>query len=168
MRIELYGIHVLQIYRETISDGEGLRYAIYLAGCRHACRGCHNPQSWDALNGTLLDEAFYQQIVTEYNEDGLLDGMTISGGDPFYNPEGLCELLSRLKKDCACNIWCYTGYYIEELIADERCHPALAFIDTLIDGPFEMKNTNPALRFRGSSNQRIIPHPNCWKSDKSH
>lgn len=159
MGIERYGLRVLRVYPETISDGEGLRFAIYLAGCTHSCAGCHNPESWAPSMGRLLDEPYLAAIVSSIQGNLLLDGVTLSGGDPFYNPEGLCELLHRLKESCACDIWCYTGYRLEELACDASRAPALAWIDTLVDGPFVEALALPELRFRGSSNQRILKGP---------
>ena len=106
-------MRLLNIYRETITDGAGLRYSIYLSGCSHACPGCHNPESWDANGGIFMTEAILADIISDIKSNPLLDGITISGGDPFFNPEELLVLLRRLKEETGLNIWCYTGYTIE-------------------------------------------------------
>lgn len=152
-------MNLLNIYRETITDGVGLRYAIYLAGCPHACPGCHNPESWDASAGIPLTEAMMQDIVDEINNNPLLDGITISGGDPFYQPEDLLVLLRYLKSKTKLNIWCYTGYTIEYLLRKPRYKAPLQYIDVLVDGPFVQSLFDPKLPFRGSSNQRLIHQP---------
>lgn len=157
--IELFDLRLLNVYSETISDGEGLRYSIYLAGCTHACPGCHNPGSWLKDSGTLLTESMLNRIIGEINNNVLLDGITISGGDPFYDPQGLSELLRRLKNETDKNIWCYTGYTIEEIARKEYLQAPIQYIDVLVDGRFVLQQKDPELQFRGSRNQRILYHP---------
>lgn len=149
-------LHLIQVYPETISDGFGIRYAIYLAGCTHRCPGCHNPGSWNPAAGEPLTGALIDRMVAEIQGNPLLDGITLSGGDPFYNPSALLALLRRLKGETRQNIWCYTGYTYEALLADEARRPCLDYIDTLVDGPFVQAQFDPTLSFRGSRNQRIL------------
>jgi anaerobic ribonucleoside-triphosphate reductase activating protein len=149
-------ISILKIYNETISDGEGLRYSIYLAGCRHHCSGCHNPGSWDPAAGKLLTENYLDQIIQDINANPLLDGITFSGGDPFYYPFSFLVLLRKIKAATSMNIWCYTGYRYEELTANNALKPCLDYIDVIVDGRFEEEQYSPSLTFRGSTNQRII------------
>lgn len=146
----------MNIVPETILDGEGIRYSIYLAGCSHACPGCHNPSSWNPNAGVPLTETCISRIVNEINSNPLLDGVTFSGGDPFYNPIDFGRLLKSIKQQTGLNIWCYTGYLYEELLADPIRSPLLKWIDVLVDGPYIAKLNDPTLSFRGSSNQRII------------
>lgn len=157
-------MNILYIYKETISDGPGLRYAIYTAGCRHGCIGCHNMQSWNPYEGLPLTSAWLREIVQEIKANPLLDGITLSGGDPFYNPIELAELLATLKAETALNIWCYTGYTIEEIVDDTNLQAPLPYIDTLVEGRFIETLRDPLLDWRGSSNQRIIHHPKDWLS----
>lgn len=159
-------MRVLNIYKETISDGYGLRYSIYLSGCNHECPFCHNENSWNPDAGILLDDTMLSRIIREINSNPLLDGITLSGGDPFYNPEELLFLLKKLKKETGKHITCYTGYTIEFLLEDSTMKECLRYIDMLIDGPFIKKLYDPNLLFRGSSNQRLIKNPFHYKDNK--
>ena len=145
-------IRILDILEETMMDGPGLRTSIYCAGCAHRCPGCHNPQSWDFMGGREVD---IQEILDVVRADEFAN-VTFSGGDPFYQVEAFTELARRIKEETGKNIWCYTGFTYEEILADERLSQMLPYIDTLVDGPFIQELRDPDLPFRGSSNQRII------------
>ncbi len=149
-------LRVIGIYRETIADGYGLRYSIYFAGCEHACVGCHNPESHSPLVGDPLTPEREEQIFAEITRNPILDGVTLSGGDPLLFAHDMCGFLQRLKERTAQNVWCYTGYTLEEcLSAPDRC-ACLRWIDTLVEGRYVATLRDPSLSFRGSSNQRII------------
>lgn len=108
------------------------------------------------MGGLLFDEYILKEIIDEINSNPMLDGITISGGDPFYDPYALAELCQILKQETGKHILVYTGYTIERLIASERLSAPLPYIDTLIDGPYIASLRDPSILFRGSSNQRII------------
>ena len=150
-------LRVLHTFNETIVDGPGLRYSIYFSGCAHECSGCHNIKSWNPLKGDLVNDKLLSSIVEEINANELLDGITISGGDPLYNPEDMYFILKYLKENTHKNIWLYTGYTLEEIRKCNSRSKCLEYIDTLVEGKFIKELYNPNLTFIGSSNQKIIP-----------
>lgn len=140
---------VLDILDESIVDGEGVRTVIYLAGCSHKCLGCHNIESWSPDNGKdmTVDE------IVDYVKD--LYDITLSGGDPLYQYEDTIELAKRLSREGK-NIWLYTGYTIEEIFEHNKMYEILNYVDVVVDGRFEIEKKDLSLKFKGSSNQRII------------
>ena len=151
-----FTLRLLMTYKETIVDGEGLRYSLYFAGCSHACPSCHNEYSWNPKHGNVLTYDKLEEIAKEINENTLLDGITISGGDPLFNPADMLKVLKFLKEKTKKNIWLYTGYTLEQVLEDELRRKCLEYVDILVDGRFVKELYDPNLKFRGSSNQRII------------
>ena len=142
--------------KESITDGPGLRYAIFTQGCPHYCEGCHNPESLSFTDGYLVEE---EDILKEILENPLLDGITLSGGEPFMQPLELTYIAKEAKKK-GLSVMTFSGYTFEELLdlAKERkgYTELLSCIDILIDGRFEIDKKSMDLRFRGSTNQRAI------------
>lgn len=147
---ERYTYQVLDIVRGTTVDGPGFRTAIYLAGCRHQCRGCHNPQSWDFKSGTTMTLEEIMEIVEEEDFD-----VTLTGGDPLYTPEATTELAKAIAES-GHTIWLYTGFTYEEILASPRLSLPLQYLEAIVDGPYVESLRDTDLLFRGSSNQRII------------
>ena len=138
----------------SIVDGEGIRYTIFVQGCPHGCPGCHNPQTHDFQGGKLVDAAV---LLKEIASDPLLDGVTFSGGEPFCQAAALAALWKQVH-DLGLNLVTYTGYTLEQLLADGRedWMALLNETDILIDGRFEADKKSYECRFRGSTNQRYL------------
>lgn len=149
-------MRLLHYYEETIVDGPGLRFAFYFAGCRHACLGCHNKESWNPRAGEKITEERLTELFKLIKENPYLDGITLSGGDPLYDPEALLAFLKRLKQETQLPILLYTGYTIEQINADEMMRACLLYIDMVMDGKFEKDKRFPVKSFRGSWNQRLL------------
>lgn len=145
-------ISILDIVEDTTVDGPGFRTTVYCAGCPNRCPGCHNPQSWDITNGKEVD---IEDILDVILADPFAD-VTFSGGDPMFQPAGFAALARAIKERSSKNIWCYTGYLFEDLLKNIQQKELLEYIDVLVDGRFVEVLKDESLRFRGSSNQRII------------
>lgn len=143
-------MRVLDIIRGTTVDGPGFRTSIYLAGCRHECPGCHNPESWDFAGGRDMTLEEIMEIVREEEFD-----VTLSGGDPLYHPEEV-EALTALIREAGFKTWVYTGFTWEEIQADPKLMKALVNVEAIVEGRFLKALRDPDLLYRGSSNQRII------------
>ena len=154
------------LQQDSIVDGEGIRAVIWTQGCAHKCPGCHNPQTHSFNDGYLLDIKEVEKMID--NLEGQ-DGITFSGGDPFYQTEE-CTILAKYAKKQGLNIWCYTGFTFESLIKLSDNNPNiinfLKEIDVLIDGPFLLEKKSLDAIFRGSTNQRIIDVKKSLKEKK--
>lgn len=150
-KIRLSGI----IY-ESLVNGPGIRRVLFAQGCFHDCKGCFNPETHDPDGGELFD---IDDLVYDINRNVLLHGVTFSGGDPWEQADKFAYIAEKVKK-LEFNIWSYTGYTYEYILdnRDKRkgWRDLLNNIDVLVDGKFEQELYDPALKFRGSSNQRII------------
>lgn len=148
--IRLFGTAV-----DSIVDGPGLRYAVFVQGCPHGCDGCHNPGSHDAQGGYEVGIA---DLVRDIDKARSCTGVTISGGEPFMQPEALHELVCSLNAHGHHDIWVYTGYTLEALQAmhDARIDDVLCRISTLVDGQYIKELRSLSIPWRGSTNQRII------------
>lgn len=147
-------VRIAGIVKESIVDGPGIRFVVFAQGCPHHCEGCHNPATHDFNGGNLVD---IETIINEMKKNPLLDGITLSGGEPFEQPKGFCELAKR-SKELGYHVMAYTGYTYETLMQkkDEQRLLLLENTDLLVDGKFEAEKKSLMLKFRGSKNQRII------------
>lgn len=144
-------MRILGIIQDSIVDGEGLRTVIFVSGCKHHCRGCHNPESWNPNNGT---EMSIPEIIRIIESNPLAD-VTISGGDGLtYQYEDTLKLVKAIKEQTRKNVWLYTGYTIQQVLESKR--EILDYIDVIVDGRFELENRDISLCFKGSSNQKIV------------
>ena len=146
-------IRIAGLVNDSIVDGPGFRFAIFTQGCPHACPGCHNPQT----------HAFDGGQDAQFRANPLLDGITLTGGDPFCQPEP-CAILARAAHESGLNVWAYTGYLYEETLKDAAMRALLNEVDVLIDGPFVLVERTLDMRFRGSKNQRVIDVPASLQS----
>lgn len=141
---------------DSVVDGTGIRTVIWTQGCAHNCPGCHNPGTHNFKDGFEED---VEEIITEISELEAQTGVTFSGGDPFYQPEA-CAVIAKSVHKNKMDVWCYTGFTFEELLAMSKKNNSimdfLNQIDVLVDGRFVMSKHSYNLKFRGSSNQRII------------
>lgn len=137
---------------DSFVDGPGVRMVIWTQGCRHHCPNCHNPQTWDTEGGTLYS---VEQLQQQIRDAQLQSGLTLSGGEPFLQIDPLLEIV-RTAKEKQLNIWAYSGFTYEELLADERRKRLLVQLDVLVDGKFVNERKDYRLVFKGSRNQRII------------
>lgn len=144
-------LSVLKIIHGTTVDGVGLRSSIYFAGCSHRCEGCHNPESWEITNGTLMS---IEDILSEIEENDF--NVTFSGGDPLMQIDEVTNLAREIKQRFGKTIWCYTGYTWDEINANSKFKKLMQYIDIVVDSPFILLLRDTELSFRGSSNQQII------------
>lgn len=142
------------ITKDDMLNGDGLRVVLWVSGCNHGCKNCHNRITWDANGGLLFDQNAEQEIFEELQHE-YTNGITFSGGDPLFpdNRADITTLAKKIKKYFPQKtIWCYTGYLWEEVKQLE----VMKSIDVLVDGQFVEELADPQLHWKGSSNQRVI------------
>lgn len=147
-------IRVCGIEPESIVDGPGFRYVLFVQGCPHHCKGCHNPESWSFDAG---EDMSVSEIFEQIKAQPMLRGVTFSGGEPFEQVPALLELAKLIKAE-GFTLMSYSGYTLEELRArgDAATDELLGMLDILVDGRYVEKERNLTLIYRGSENQRVI------------
>ena len=145
-------IRIAGITQDSIVDGKGLRFVVFTQGCPHHCPGCHNPETHSLWGGKLIE---VREVIEQMNANPLSDGLTLAGGEPFFQPYA-CAEIAKAAKDRGLSVWCYTGYRLDELNTIHGADELLKYVDVLVDGRFIQSLRSLDLDFRGSSNQRVI------------
>lgn len=163
-----------EIKKTDIANGTGVRVSLFVSGCTHHCEGCFNAVAWDFHYGKEFTEQTEEELLQAL-KPGFIAGLTLLGGEPF-EPENQRRLVPFLKKVRSLypekSIWCYTGYLLDkELLLESRARcevtdEMLSLLDVLVDGKFMLAQKDISLRFRGSSNQRIIDLPATLREGK--
>lgn len=148
-----------------IANGPGVRVSFFVSGCTHHCKGCFNEETWDFNNGKPLTREKEQELLKEINKKKKL---SLLGGDPLDNLEGIFNLILKVKQHCPqTNIWLWTGYTIEEILKDKDKAAILLYIDVLVDGRFVESKKDLRLKYKGSSNQRVLDAKECLLHKKA-
>jgi anaerobic ribonucleoside-triphosphate reductase activating protein len=157
-------INISGIVKESIVDGPGFRFTIFVQGCPHNCLGCHNPNTHSTTGGYKI---LVDNIINQIKETPLISGVTFSGGEPFMQPVPLAKLSKKIHK-LGYDIICYTGYTYEKILSgnDSDKIKLLSNVDILIDGLFDISKRSINLKFRGSFNQRVIDVKKSFKALK--
>lgn len=162
------------IKTHDVANGPGVRVSLFVSGCTHYCKGCFNQEAWDFNYGQPFDAAAEEKILAAL-APSYIKGFSLLGGEPFEpaNQQALLPFMRRLRAQYPDKtVWCYTGYDLEkDLLTGRLCdydvtRELLDYIDILVDGEFVEALKDPKLRFRGSSNQRVIRLPESLKEDK--
>ena len=167
-------MHFATIKNCDIANGPGVRVSLFVSGCRHRCPGCFNEVAWDFQYGEEFTQDTIDDILTML-KPAHIKGLTLLGGEPFEpeNQTAIVDLLRQIKlKHPEKSIWAFSGYLFDKDILTGRLGPweitkeYLSYLDVLVDGPFVMAKKDLSLRFRGSSNQRLIDVPKSLQENK--
>ena len=140
---------------ESFVDGDGIRFAVFVQGCPHRCKGCHNPTTHDFNGGKIMDT---ENIIKKFSNSPLINGITLTGGEPLSQIEAVTEL-AKAAQNHSLSVWCYTGYTYEDLLNNDKINKFLDYVDILVDGPYIENQRDLTMQFCGSKNQRIINIP---------
>ena len=167
-------MYYADIKKVDVANGPGVRVSLFVSGCTHKCKGCFNEEAWDFKYGHEYTQKEEDKIIELLKPD-YIEGITILGGEPFeyVNQKGILPLLRRIRKELPNKtIWCFSGYTFDTDILENMCNKykekkeLISYIDVLVDGKFEIDKKNFKLKFRGSSNQRIINVKESLKNNK--
>lgn len=152
------------ITKDDMLNGDGLRAVLWVSGCDHCCKECHNPITWDPNGGLIFDEEAKEELFEVLGRD-YISGLTLSGGDPLYagNREDIQKLVKEVRERFPNKtIWMYTGFVWESV----RDLEIMKYLDVLVDGEFVVALADPQIHWRGSSNQRVIDVQASGKNGK--
>ncbi|HEY4543970.1 MAG TPA: anaerobic ribonucleoside-triphosphate reductase activating protein [Tissierellaceae bacterium] len=154
-----------QIREYDVANGPGIRVSFFVTGCTHKCYNCFNPEYQDFDFGDTWTKDTTKMIINYLNKDQI-SGLSIIGGEPFQNAKDLTKIIKDIKKEVNKDIWVWSGYTFDEIINDQVKKELLEEIDVLVDGRFVERLKDLTLKFRGSSNQRIIDVKKSLENDK--
>ena len=146
-----------EITRDSIVDGPGIRAVVWTQGCPHKCIGCHNPQTHDINDGVEVEVS---EVIEDLSKLKLHKGITLSGGDPLMQAEA-CTHIAKYAKGRNLDVWLYTGYTFDKIVKAANTYRTdwaelMKYIDVIVDGPFIQEKKSELLKFKGSTNQRLI------------
>lgn len=168
-------MHYADIKKADVANGIGVRISLFVSGCTHHCKGCFNEEAWNFNYGNEFTDKEIDKIINLMDHP-YIAGLTLLGGEPLehVNQQGVLPLLRKVKEKFPDkNIWCYSGYTFEKDIMGKmykewnEMPELLSYVDVLVDGEFEEEKKDIKLRFRGSSNQRIIDVKKSLKENKT-
>ena len=158
-------VRLAGIAYESLVNGPGMRRVFFAQGCKHKCKGCFNPETHSFEDGEIMD---MDKLIKDVLDNPILKGVTFSGGDPIEQAHSFAYM-AKAFKNSNLNIWCYTGYTFEYILKHKKerngWQELITNIDVLVDGKFNINKKDENLKYRGSSNQRIIDVKKSLESD---
>lgn len=158
-------VRISGIVKHSLVDGPGIRCTVFFQGCPHNCPGCHNPDTHAPDGGIEMN---VEDVIQTIGKAKFLDGVTLSGGDPFLQPIAVKKIADAAHQ-MGLNVWAYSGWTFESLISGalgDDSVDALRSVDVLVDGPFVLAKKSDTCIYRGSTNQRLIDVQNSFKTLK--
>ncbi|KAF6620591.1 anaerobic ribonucleoside-triphosphate reductase activating protein [Paenibacillus sp. EKM102P] len=151
-------MYIADYKRFDVINGIGLRHSLFVSGCAHHCKGCFNVSAWNSHYGIKYTDELENKIISDLKIDYVqIAGLSVLGGEPFQSIDGLLPLLKRVKNECEDKtIWIWSGYTFEKIMENQTMKELMLHCDILVDGRFELSKRDLNLKWRGSSNQRII------------
>ena len=150
-------VNIIGIDFESIVDGDGVRVVIFFSGCKHNCKGCHNPLSHNFDAGRPFTEDIQKRIIDYIRNTPYISGVTLSGGDPMYSAVEVAAFVKTLRRAVPTkSVWVYSGFAYEEILRYPEMARLLSLCDVLVDGCFVLEMRDTTLSYRGSRNQRVI------------